>query len=130
MIRRCAYVILAMGAFSLTAAFGKVPAGAALEGNGMDQASPQAAPNLAAAKSPEARPAPPGGNPLWGIPMDALSATRERPIFSASRRPPAPPSAPMPVAGSPAATTAASGAPSFHPGGDRDRPAAKCRAHS
>lgn len=28
-------------------------------------------------------------NPLWGIPLNALSMTRERPIFSASRRPPA-----------------------------------------
>jgi hypothetical protein len=27
------------------------------------------------------------GNPLWTIPLTALSATRERPIFSASRRP-------------------------------------------
>jgi general secretion pathway protein N len=30
----------------------------------------------------------PTGNPLWSIPLSALSATRERPIFSASRRPP------------------------------------------
>ena len=30
------------------------------------------------------------GNPLWGIPLSSLSATRERPIFSPSRRPPAP----------------------------------------
>jgi general secretion pathway protein N len=29
------------------------------------------------------------GNPLWGIPLGSLSATRERPIFSASRRGPA-----------------------------------------
>ena len=28
------------------------------------------------------------GNPLWSIPLSALSATQERPIFSASRRPP------------------------------------------
>ena len=28
-------------------------------------------------------------NPLWAIPLSRLSATRERPIFSASRRPPA-----------------------------------------
>ena len=28
------------------------------------------------------------GNPLWGIPLELLSATRDRPIFSASRRPP------------------------------------------
>jgi general secretion pathway protein N len=32
----------------------------------------------------------PSGNPLWGIPLSALSATGERPIFSPSRRPPAP----------------------------------------
>ncbi|MFL6820663.1 MAG: hypothetical protein ACJ8EF_22250 [Bradyrhizobium sp.] len=29
------------------------------------------------------------GNPIWSIPLSVLSATRERPIFSASRRPPA-----------------------------------------
>jgi len=31
------------------------------------------------------------GNPLWGIPLDTLAVTRERPIFSPSRRAPAPP---------------------------------------
>jgi general secretion pathway protein N len=46
-------------------------------------------------------------NPLWAIPLTTLSTTRERPIFSASRRPPppavpqvtvakAPPAAPKP----------------------------------
>lgn len=30
----------------------------------------------------------PTGNPLWSIPLSRLSATRDRPIFSASRRPP------------------------------------------
>lgn len=29
-------------------------------------------------------------NPLWAIPLKQLSNTRERPIFSPSRRPPAP----------------------------------------
>jgi general secretion pathway protein N len=29
-----------------------------------------------------------GGNPLWSIPLSVLTATSERPIFSASRRPP------------------------------------------
>jgi general secretion pathway protein N len=29
------------------------------------------------------------GNPLWGITVESLSATRERPLFSPSRRPPA-----------------------------------------
>lgn len=32
----------------------------------------------------------PRGNPLWAIPLSSLSATRERPIFLPSRRPPAP----------------------------------------
>jgi general secretion pathway protein N len=30
------------------------------------------------------------GNPLWAIPLSSLTATRERPIFVPSRRPPAP----------------------------------------
>lgn len=32
-----------------------------------------------------------GGNPLWGIPLHTMSATRERPLFSPSRRPPSRP---------------------------------------
>jgi hypothetical protein len=32
----------------------------------------------------------PAGNPLWAIPLKQLSTTRERPIFSPSRRPPPP----------------------------------------
>lgn len=31
---------------------------------------------------------PPSGNPLWSVPLSVLTATQERPIFSASRRPP------------------------------------------
>ena len=31
----------------------------------------------------------PNGNPLWAVPLATLSATRERPIFSPMRRPPA-----------------------------------------
>ncbi len=30
-----------------------------------------------------------GTNPLWGVPLGLLSATRDRPLFSPSRRPPA-----------------------------------------
>jgi general secretion pathway protein N len=37
-----------------------------------------------AAEIPPERP----GNPLWAIPIETLTATRERPIFSPSRRPP------------------------------------------
>jgi hypothetical protein len=38
-----------------------------------------------------------GANPLWGIPLTSLSGTRDRPIFSSSRRPPAPAVAPAAV---------------------------------
>jgi general secretion pathway protein N len=48
-----------------------------------------------------------GGNPLWMIPLSALTATRDRPLFSVSRRPPAlavhaaPPPNPAPAAPAP-----------------------------
>jgi hypothetical protein len=37
-------------------------------------------------------------NPLWAIPLNALTATRTRPLFTPSRRPPAPVVASVPVA--------------------------------
>ncbi|RBP04661.1 hypothetical protein DFR50_13845 [Roseiarcus fermentans] len=51
--------------------------------------------------APEPEPAA-TGNPLWAIPISKLSATRERPLFSVSRRPqtpaaPAAPAAPAPT---------------------------------
>jgi len=36
-------------------------------------------------------------NPLWGIPLSTLTATRDRPLFTPSRRPPAPVVASAPV---------------------------------
>lgn len=42
-----------------------------------------------------------GANPLWATPLTALSATRERPIFSPSRRPPTPVVAAAPSVASP-----------------------------
>jgi hypothetical protein len=61
-------------------------------------ASPQAegreggesASQWAGARSNPEPPAP-AGNPLWELPLERLSITRERPIFSPSRRPPPPP---------------------------------------
>ena len=44
----------------------------------------------------------PSGNPLWAIPLSALTATRERPLFLPSRRAPAPAIANTPVAVAPA----------------------------
>ena len=101
MIRRYACVIAAMAWFSLDGAMGQTPVGASLRGNDTDQASLIVEPHPAAAKNVNPRQPPPGGNPLWGIPISSLSATRERPIFSASRRPPAPPAPPKPVAEAP-----------------------------
>jgi len=48
----------------------------------LGRVTPIATPNRAAAKPL------PGGNPLWAIPLSVLTVTQERPIFSASRRPP------------------------------------------
>ncbi|WGJ13408.1 general secretion pathway protein GspN [Methylocapsa sp. D3K7] len=101
MMTRCAYVIGAMALFSLNGAIGQMTAGASLLGNEADSASQNLEQHAVAGKKPDPRAAPPGGNPLWGIPVDLLSATRERPLFSASRRPPAPPPPPMPVAEAP-----------------------------
>jgi general secretion pathway protein N len=42
-------------------------------------------------------PASQAGNPLWAVPLSSLTVTRERPLFSASRRPPTPPVAARPV---------------------------------
>jgi general secretion pathway protein N len=44
---------------------------------------PLVAPKPAAAAGP-----PVSGNPLWSVPLSVLTVTQERPIFSASRRPP------------------------------------------
>jgi hypothetical protein len=50
---------------------------------------------LVAARTQDAEP--PSGNPLWALPLKQLSMTRDRPIFSPSRRPP-PPTTPAFVA--------------------------------
>jgi len=88
-------------------AFGAAAAALALAAIGVVHVSVQAAikPGLDAAPSatssgvaandpampaPAGPATPPRGNPLWGIPLGELSATRDRPMFSPSRRPPAP----------------------------------------
>jgi hypothetical protein len=57
--------------------------------NGSDAATTGARPELSQTNGI------PAGNPLWNIPLNDLSATRERPIFSPSRRPPPPVAAPV-----------------------------------
>ncbi len=56
---------------------------------------------IAKSVQPATKPVP-RGNPLWAVPLSALSATQERPIFSATRRPP-----PRAVAAMPAVETSA-----------------------
>ena len=55
----------------------------AAEGGGSAAAAPSGA-SLAPNTGARSR----AGNPLWTVPLTALSATRDRPLFSASRRPP------------------------------------------
>ena len=57
-----------------------------LESPRPDTASPDSvsAPPVAPAVAPE-----PSANPLWAVPLRQLTATRERPLFSPTRRPPA-----------------------------------------
>jgi general secretion pathway protein N len=67
--------------------------------SGSDEIGPIAEPQLTIVENPSVRQPPPQGNPLWQIPINLLSVTRERPLFSASRRPPpAPPASASPPA--------------------------------
>jgi hypothetical protein len=70
-------------------------AAATFAGNARAQAPDNAGPSVRADLVPApARGSVPdaerAGNPLWAIPLNQLSSTRERPIFSQSRRPPPP----------------------------------------
>ena len=55
------------------------------------------------------------GNPLQAVPLSALAATRERPLFSASRRAPAAPVAIAPQAPPPPPPPPSAGAPEAPP---------------
>jgi hypothetical protein len=90
MFRRCACAIAAMTYFSACVALGQDSAGA----SGSEGTAEIAGPQPTADENRNQRHPPPQGNPLWRIPLSSLSATRERPLFSASRRPPPPPVAP------------------------------------
>src|SRR5580693_1934572 len=60
-----------------------------------------APPAVVVAPPPAAPERPLSANPLWALPLATLSTTRERPIFSASRRPPPPATAAVTVAKAP-----------------------------
>ena len=56
----------------------------AAEGTDVAEAAGQSGMPRASDAGPRSR----AGNPLWTVPLSALPATRDRPLFSASRRPP------------------------------------------
>src|SRR5262249_26836026 len=102
MNRQLIFLSFAMGAFSLNGAIAQFATGVTFEENDLSQSSRSQSSRgklsvPAVIQTPGAQLPPPGGNPLWGIPMSALTFTRERPIFSPTRRPAAPPPAPRPV---------------------------------
>jgi general secretion pathway protein N len=90
MVRRCAFMIAASASFSAYVALAQDAAAA----SGSDETGPIAEPQLTPVENPGLRQPPREGNPLWRIPIQSLFVTRERPLFSASRRPPTPPQAP------------------------------------
>jgi general secretion pathway protein N len=84
---------LAIGVFTLGAAAGFAAAPTEVtEPINADRGA--GAIDIGAGDERPARPAaaerPVSGNPLWAIPLKDLTATRDRPIFSPSRRPPPP----------------------------------------
>ena len=93
MIRRCACVIAAMTYFAACAASGQDVLGASGSETG-----PTAGPRLINAENLDLQQPSPQGNPLRRIPLNSLFVTRERPLFSTSRRPPPPPPPPPPPA--------------------------------
>ena len=71
----------------------KSPAFAAMESIDADVTTPAAFmphidPSPSSIARPERRQGTPAGNPLWGVPLHVLTETRDRPLFSPSRRPP------------------------------------------
>ena len=62
------------------------------------QPEPVTPPAAVTAAPTSSEPAPTtSANPLWAIPLSTLTATRDRPLFSASRRPPQPAVAPVAI---------------------------------
>src|SRR5262245_32324885 len=99
MNRQLIFLSFAMGAFSLNGAIAQSATGVTFGDLSQSRRGKLSVP--AVIQTPGAQLPPPGGNPLWGIPMSTLSVTRERPIFSVTRRPPAPPP-PKPLVEAPA----------------------------
>jgi general secretion pathway protein N len=79
-------------------AIGAAMAARPAQADSVQNPDPAAIDVMRAAPQPANAPAPQAmtGNPLWTIPLSQLAVTRDRPIFSPSRRPP-PPVAEAPI---------------------------------
>ena len=84
-VRHAIRVLTGTIALAIGAAMAIPPA----QADSLDQ-SPSPSATDARRAAPKAPPVMPTGNPLWTIPLSQLAVTRDRPIFSPSRRPPAP----------------------------------------
>jgi general secretion pathway protein N len=85
-IAKVGLALLACGGFGAWAGAATPPPGldapaSALSPGGLDATADRPAVPIAHERGPT-------GNPLWGIPLRVLTETRERPLFSPSRRPP------------------------------------------
>ena len=91
-LERLLPVSVALAILGAAGAAGAAPVvSAALERKGLD-IDPSLTPDVA---PPSADASDAAQGPFQNVPLASLSATRERPLFSATRRPPAPPPAPM-----------------------------------
>jgi len=90
-------IALSLGApaFAYTASGVDDAANPGADNPGLDVTRHAMPPPDVTAKPPETPPV--SANPLWAIPLSALTATRNRPLFTPSRRPPAPIVASAPV---------------------------------
>jgi hypothetical protein len=97
-LARAAVLVLCLTAPALAATLPGIDPATGPDNPGLDATRHAMPPPDVTAKPPEA-PATVSANPLWAIPLSALSATRNRPLFTPSRRPPAPivTNAPAPV---------------------------------
>ena len=50
----------------------------------------ESAPDITAPRNARPSAPAPAGNPLWAVPLSSLTATRDRPLFAPTRRPPPP----------------------------------------
>jgi hypothetical protein len=94
-----AALLLSAPAFAYTASGVNDADNSSLDNPGLDVTRHAMPPPEVTAKPPEAPAV--VANPLWGIPLSALTATRSRPLFTPSRRPPAPVVAAAPAAAPP-----------------------------